>query len=166
MSTRLTAGLIGLAVVVAPALGRGEDAPQPKPTSEAAAEPAAPRAPVDLDRLLRLPDSIQYDMEKKGGLGRGEWRARFREARQDLEGARAALARSQAELEKVADGGQGGAWNFTPPGVNADTSDAPLDYRLRMEIKKQREEVEGAEKRLLDLEVEADLAGVPEDWRQ
>ena len=162
MPRPLAAGFLGLVLAVTSSPVRGEDARQTEP----AAGEAAPREPVDLDRLLKLPDSLQYDMERRGGLSRGEWRARFREARQELEGARAALARSQGELERVADGGQGSAWNFTPPGMSTDASDAPLDYRLRMEIKKHREEVQRAEKRLLDLEVEADLAGVPQDWRQ
>ena len=54
---------------------------------------------------------------------------------------------------------------LAPPGAG-DVSDAPLDYRLRNKIRQHKAEVDRLEKRLQDLEVEANLAGVPEDWRE
>ena len=44
--------------------------------------------------------------------------------------------------------------------------DAPLDFQLRQEIKRHREEIEHLEQQLQELEIEANLAGVPEEWRQ
>jgi hypothetical protein len=139
----------------------------------AAAEPAAPPAPddagrpapqVDLEDLLKLPGDVLYDMEKRGGATQGEWRSRFRKVRTDLAGERSALERAQLELEKVA--GSSDTWKLAPPGVSANSSEAPLDYRLRNEIRQHRAEVDRLEKQLRDLEVEANLAGVPEEWRQ
>jgi hypothetical protein len=48
------------------------------------------------------------------------------------------------------------------PGSNKDT---PLDYSLSTEMRRNRAEVERAERRLTALEIEANLASVPEDWR-
>ena len=62
------------------------------------------------------------------------------------------------------------------PGVRSSTSlspdgaanppEAPLDFQLRQELRRHREEVERLEGRLRELEIEANLAGVPEDWRE
>ena len=45
-----------------------------------------------------------------------------------------------------------------------DAPDQPLDYTLSNEKRRNREEVERAERRLTDLEIEANLAGVPPEW--
>lgn len=141
----------------------------PGAAAEPAAAPAAdaaerPAPKVDLEDLLKLPGDVRYDMEKRGGATQGEWRSRFQKVRAELAGERSALARSQLELEKVA--GSSDSWQLAPPGVNANRSEAPLDYRLRNEIRQHRAEVDRLEKQLRDLEVEANLAGVPEEWRQ
>jgi hypothetical protein len=52
------------------------------------------------------------------------------------------------------------------PGGGAGASEAPLDYRIRQAINRHRQEIERLERQLRDLEVEANLAMVPEDWRQ
>ena len=44
-------------------------------------------------------------------------------------------------------------------------TDAPLDYRLRQEINRTKQERDRLKAGRKDLEVEANLAGVPEDWR-
>jgi multidrug efflux pump subunit AcrA (membrane-fusion protein) len=117
----------------------------------------------DLDRLLKLPDT-DYGFEKKGGATRSEWRARFLEARSSLEAAQAALAKAENGL--AAAGSESEAWTFTPPGLPAGTNTEPTDgSQLRQEVKKDRAEVERAQARLRELDVQANLAGVPEDWR-
>jgi hypothetical protein len=121
---------------------------------------------VPLDRLLRLPDSVEYSAELKGGATADAWRKRFREARADLEQARAALDGSLAELEKSS---ESGAWKVAPPGLPSGggaEADAPSNYQLSLEIKRNRAELRRAEQALSDLEVEANLAGVPEAWRR
>jgi hypothetical protein len=133
----------------------------------AAAEPEqakqAEEPPVALERLLKLPDSVDTSTEQRAGATRPEWRGRFAQARAELSTAREKLERAQAELEKEA--GTSDAWQVGPPGVTPST-DAPVSYKLRQEIKRGREEVARAEKKLRDLEVEANLAAVPEDWRE
>jgi hypothetical protein len=125
--------------------------------------PAPANAP-DLNHLLKLPGSLDYGFEKKGGATRSEWRARFHEARASVATAQDALAKAQQDLSAAA--GESDAWTLKPPGMPVDSnSDAPDSYRLRQEVRKQRGEVERAQARLRDLEVQANLAGVPEDWR-
>ena len=51
------------------------------------------------------------------------------------------------------------------PGMPKGASDnSPVSYRLLQEIRRQREEVARFERRLRDLRIEANLAGVPDDW--
>jgi hypothetical protein len=153
---RLAALLLAGLCLARPAAGQ-EPAPAPAP---------APK--VSLDQLLKLPDSIDYGTELKGGATPDEWRKRFREARAALEQAQAALDQSLAQLHES---GESGAWKVAPPGLgnlgNASGEDAaPSNYQLSMEIKRNRSEVRRAEQALSDLDVEANLAGVPEDWRR
>jgi hypothetical protein len=135
------------------------------PTAAGAQQPAAPPGGKgDLDRLLKLPDSLDYGYEKRGGASRSEWRARFAEARQSLASAESALARAQQELAD--EGGKSDAWNVAPPGLPAAASNEGTEaFQLREEVRRQRAEVERARLRLRELEVEANLAGVPEEWR-
>lgn len=130
---------------------RAEDAPEP-----------APAKPVDLDRLLKLPSSVQYDVEKRGGATRTEWRARYATARSELADARDGLAKSQKALEQGASNTS--QWSVAPPGVPS-TPDVSANYPLTQEVKRQREAMERAEKKLRDLDVEANLAAVPQEWR-
>jgi hypothetical protein len=51
--------------------------------------------------------------------------------------------------------------------VQAAASDnSPVNYGLRQEIQRNREDVVRAERKLRDLNVEANLAGVPENWHK
>ena len=121
---------------------------------------------MPLDRLLELPSSapVQAQVEKRGGSTRGQWQVRFEKAREELETARVALEEVRGELEEAA-GGE--AWTMTAPGLGTTaSSDTPLDFKLSQELKRCREELERSERQLQDLEVEANLAGVPEHWRE
>ncbi len=118
--------------------------------------------PVSLEELLALPETYRPRLEQRGGATRSEWRERFRVAREEVEAARAGLARAQAELEAHA--GTGGDWNLAPPGVGSGLTGDARAGQLRAEIKRYRKELERAERQLRELEVEAELAGVPEDW--
>ena len=42
---------------------------------------------------------------------------------------------------------------------------APADYKLSLAVRRGREEVDRTQRRLQDLQIEANLAGVPESWR-
>jgi hypothetical protein len=121
-------------------------------------------SPVGLDALLRLPPQSPTPQPESRDLGdQKEWEARFAAARTDLEAARAALAASQAELDELA--ADGGAWQMAPPGAGANAQNSPVSYRLRQDIRRQRGEVAQAERALEELRIEANLAGVPEDWQ-
>jgi hypothetical protein len=122
----------------------------------------APPPPVRLDRLLKLPEAVDYDMERRGGASKTEWRGRFKTAHADTVKAKKALDASMAKLEKAAVGSD--QWRFVPPGgdVAAENQD---NVRVRMEVERNRTDLARADKRLRDLEVEANLASVPDDWR-
>jgi hypothetical protein len=137
------------------------------PAALAGAEEAQPPPQVGLERLLELPDSIAVDtsVNRPGGATRSEWRARFEEARSELDAARKALDATRGELQDLV--GDGDAWKLTAPGgfqKQSSSDDAPLDYGLSQELRRRREDLERAERRLSELEVEANLAGVPPDW--
>jgi hypothetical protein len=135
-------------------------------TPALAADPnsADPGGP-GLDQLLKLPTSVEYSTEKKGGATRSEWRQRFHDARTSVTNAEKALKKAQDELAEVA--GSKDDWQFTPPGLpeGANDADSTTSYKLRQEVKRQRSEVERSKARLRELEVAANLGGVPEDWR-
>lgn len=128
----------------------------------AAAAQDAPSSSPRLDRLMKLPDSVDYDVERRGGATRTEWRSRFSEAREAAATAKKDLDLAMAKLEKAAAGSD--QWRFVPPGgdVTAENQD---NVRLRMDVTKKREALAYADKRLKDLDVEANLASVPADWR-
>ena len=132
--------------------------------SEPAAGSATKSAPtVDLGRLLKLPDSYQQPTENRRGMGQSKWESRFELVRLDLDTAQTALDSAQQELGEVA--GDSSQWSVAAPGTTPNPENTPLSYKLRQEIRRQREEVERAERKLRSLEIEADLAEVPDEWR-
>lgn len=155
-----------VAILAVGAVGHAEEAGEQPPGARAAAGQAAPPpAPVALERLLKLPDSVEYSVPRRGGATRNEWRARFASLREELAGERQELEEAQAELQELA--GTVDAWQVGPAIPGADVSgDGPLDYRLQQEIREHREEIQRLERDLRDLEVEANLASVPADWRE
>ncbi len=129
---------------------------------EPAATPAA-NEPAELDRLLKLPESGSYGVDRRGGLTRGEWRTRFLGVRKSLDTEKEALALSQSKLDDIA--GSASNWQVAPvPGLEP-SPDAPLDYQLRVEIRRHKSEIQRLERKLRELEIEANLAGVPQEWR-
>lgn len=151
--------LLGLALA-GPGLAEEPSAQEPaKPTPPTAAAPA----PVHLDQLLTLPSDRRYSVERKGGLTRGEWRARYGEVRTELQKERAAYEQTQNKLEDEA----GGQWSVNPiPGAEQDTSKNPVDFQLRTQLRRHREEIDRLERKIRQLDIEANLAGVPDDWRR
>jgi hypothetical protein len=138
-------------------------APEP-PSGSAVATPQQPAGTgVALDQLLTLPSNRSYTVERKGGLTRGEWRTRYGEVRGDLAKERGAYEETQAKLEDAA----GGQWSVNPiPGAEQDTSKNPVDFQLRTQLRRHREEIDRLERKLRQLDIEANLAGVPEEWRR
>lgn len=154
-------GACGVFALLALGLGLGP----PAGGEEPAAPPPAP-APVELDRLLKLPSApVKVSPERAGSASKSEWRSRFTSARLERDAAQTAL---DTAMEKVGEAaGDTESWQIAPPGSAAQaTSDAPLNYQLRQEIRRQRDELTRAERHLQELTVEADLAGVPASWRE
>ena len=121
-----------------------------------------PAKGVGLDQLLKLPPSVSTGVERRGGMTRGEWRGRFERLEVQLASEQRSLAEAQKERDRVAHSSD--QWLMGAPGMT--NTEAPLDYRLRQEITQHKEEIERLKKASDSLEVEANLAGVPEDWRR
>ena len=112
---------------------------------------------------------LREDLDAQTEAIQGDLDALHQRAEQVRESHRAALKErdeTRDELQEVASGES--SWKMSAPGLgNASvSSDAPLDYKLSQTLKRQRAELERAHRRLQDLEVEANLAGVPETWRR
>jgi hypothetical protein len=152
-------GLLGIGVLAvlsaAPSVAEGEAAP---------AETGQPIPPVAYDALFRLPSGAGSDPTENAGLDRKRWEDRFAVVRGDLDQAREALAKTQSELEGIARNTE--SWQMAAPGAQPTAENSPISYKLRQDIRRQREEVGRAERRLRELDVEAGLAGVPLEWRQ
>lgn len=126
-------------------------------------EVAPPPDGVSLDQLLTLPSSLPVEANQYGGMSRGEWNSRFAKAEADVAAAKADLAVSLDKLSEMA--GKTSNWKVAAPGAQAAPDDnSPVNYGLKQEIRRKREEVTRTERKLIDLMVEANLAGVPEDW--
>lgn len=140
-------------------------APSPSP-SDASLRGQSP----GLDSLLRLPSDYQRQETAPivAGVSEAEWKRRFRTTRETLDAARAALEKTKRELDDVAVDGGSSQWSVAPPtggeGGNAPAS-SPLSFKLRQALRQHRVELEDAEKAMRELEIEANLAGVPRDWR-
>jgi len=119
---------------------------------------------VGLDQLLKLPSSMSFNAERRQGATADEWRSRFRASREAIQEAKDTLEKTRAELDDLASGGGGGNWQVAPPGSNQ-TENTPMSFKLREELRRGRESLDQAERGQRALIVEADLAGVPEDWR-
>lgn len=149
-------GTVGLALLFA--LGAYAEEP---PTR------AAPAPVVPLDQLMKLPSSAPTDAQiaRKGGDTKPEWQARFRSARKDVAEADRELQEVREELEELA--GEGSSWKMSAPGMGSveAPTDTPMDYQLSRRLKSKRAESKRTRQALHELEVEANLAGVPEEWR-
>lgn len=158
---------LGVAVALLAAVAAAADPTEPASPGSGDTKAAAGAPSVGLDSLLRLPPSTGAPAEqpRAGGATRQEWQDRFVVARGDIEAAQKAIDDAQRELEKLASGTN--AWQMSAPGGGAPAGGAensPVSFRLRQELRKQRDELAAAERRLNELEVEANLAGVPSEW--
>lgn len=147
------------------------DEPSERPLVIPGAPPTrSPRGISDpgLDALLQLPKGfLDGESQTVAGAGEDEWRRRFTAAQNDLDAARAGLESTKRELDTVAEGGGASQWSVAPPGGSSSggPSTSPLSFKLRQEMKKNRELLEAAERAMRELRIEADLAGVPTTWR-
>ena len=166
--------LVGVFVVTLGAAAEASAQADPEPP---AAEIVVPRIPSGvpgdgapgLDALLSVPkDYLQPKGRVVGGAGEDEWRRRFTQVHKRLERAQTALDETKGALDNAAVGTGGSQWAVAPPGASGggpSASDSPLSFKLRQELLRNREQLEEAERALRELRIEADLAGVPADWR-
>jgi len=166
LQQRRTSVLGGSSLGLALALGVCAAAAGEPQASPAGAPQAAAAPDVPLDRLFKIPSSVAAPAlePRRGGKTRAEWQARFQQAQADLDKARTALEDSRKQMEAIApDNG----WSMSAPGLPVDPqpSEKSVDFKLRQQIRRQREDVEHAERRQQELAIEANLAEVPEEWR-
>ena len=160
-------GICGASGLAALFLALGSAGPARADDTAPAEKPSAPaptaEQPAELDRLLTLPGGQSYGVDRKGGLSRGEWRTRFVEIQDALGKEQKALKDAEGRMDEIA--GSSSNWQMAPvPGMQP-SPDAPLDYQLRVEIRRHKSEIDRLERKLKQLEIEANLAGVPADWR-
>jgi len=121
-----------------------------------------------IESLLQLPRGfVATSPRAVAGATENEWRRRFKDASSALSEARSTLAATKVELEGVAVGAGANQWSVAPPGGASDASPAtsPLSFRLRQKLRGDRDLIETTEKAYRELRIAADLAGVPEGWR-
>ena len=183
MSRWLPASLLSTAVVLAAtgappiscAWGQsGEPAPADAPATpdagdaaegeSPAAETLLPPPSLGLDSILRPRGVFEATprpaTDTRGGRTRAEWGELFEGARQEVGELETRVDSLQQKLRTASSG----EWGYSPIG-SAETND-PEVQRLRAELKRDRRSLDTARTRLRDLEVEASLAGVPDDWRK
>ena len=116
-----------------------------------------------LESLLRprkggIPPAKPEAAETRGGRTRAEWAARFDSAREEIAQLETALAETRVKVGEASTGG----YTYSPVG-GGPTSD-PEVVKLRAQLRRDKQSLEAAERRLRELEVEASLQSVPEDW--
>lgn len=151
---------------------RAEDEPELSvrvgpPTPSGALDPSAPsQGEPRLDALLRLPSGFMTTEPREvAGAGRSEWRRRFVTTDLALMEARSSLAKTRRELDGVAEMGGTSQWSIAAPGGDSSPSASPLSFKLRQQLRGDRERIVVTEKAKRELRIAADLAGVPRAWR-
>jgi hypothetical protein len=129
---------------------------QPPPEDGADVPPKS----LDLDRLLH-PSAVRLQPTGKifGGRDQKGWKEEFRKARQEVSDLEGKVEAGQEHLRSAS----AGEWNYSPAG--GEVTD-PEVLKLRAQLKRDRQSLEASRQRLRDLDVEASLAGAPEDWRK
>jgi hypothetical protein len=96
-------------------------------------------------------------------VGKEEWQSRFQKVRSDRSEAERELGKAETELDGMAS--DKSDWSMSAIG-GASSDSSPVSFRLRQEIRRQKEAIAQSDRALRNLDIEADLAGVPEDWRE
>lgn len=150
---------IAILMLWLPALVAAQETGEP-PAAEPGASGEPEGAPaLDLDRLLRVPVGASAPSQMRGGRDRRAWSQAFSEARAEVRDLEARIELAQQTLRETAPEN----WGFTPSGGAMPTD--PEVLKLRAQLKRDRRSLETARQRLRELEVEASLAGVPDEWR-
>jgi hypothetical protein len=135
--------------------------PQATPPAPAPPADAPPKKSIGLDVLLN-PGAVGAEPTGRstyGGKSQKVWQEEFRRAREEVSDLEGKVEAGQRHLRSKSDG----EWNYTPAGGEATD---PEVLKLRAQLRRDRQSLEASRQRLRDLDVEASLAGVPEEWRQ
>lgn len=136
------------------------EAPQALPEK---APPADAVPDIGLENLLKLPSSWEGSEQTRRGLSAGQWRARFAGLAKEQQAVEEGLREARRELDGMAGQG-GGPWQMGAPGSN-NTEVTPMSFKHRELIRSGKEQLEAIRRRERALNIEADMAGVPEAWR-
>jgi hypothetical protein len=130
-----------------------DEAPAPS------APPPARSPELGLERLLnpRANTPAAPRGDAPGGKDREAWEREFLKARSEVAELRARVEATQSEMRDAA----GAGWSYSPGGGQAEN---PEMLKRKAQLKRDRQSLDAAEQRLRDLEVEASLAGVPQEW--
>ncbi len=170
MPTRPLVVLAWLALLASPAYvvaegevvaAEGADVAEPEAPADSAPEatPETGAPSLGLDRLLRPRGTLPPQTLGFGARNRQEWVDAFEQARLEVDVLESRIEVAQEKLRQASSGN----WSYSPTGGEA--SD-PEVLRLRAELRRDRQSLETARRRLRDLDVEASLAGVPQSWRE
>ena len=159
--TRIAPLLAVLWIPVAAAAEEAPETPEPAPREERApVYPAAGTPAIGLDRLLKVPRGVGSPPTRRGKRDERAWKLEFTTARTELADLERRVAETQEKLGEYSGASMG--YSPTPGGIGSN----PEVLRLRASLRRDRQSLETAGRRLRDLEVEASLAGVPPEWSE
>ena len=139
--------------------GVGPVRAEEEPSAETNSRQAPDRRATGLERLLRIPPTVDLAPPRRGLRDEEAWREAFRDARAEVFELEQRIGETQTKLREAAPAN----WGFTAPGAGQQSD--PEVLRLRAMLRRDRQSLESSRERLRDLDVEASLAGVPDAWR-
>lgn len=145
--------------LVGPAWADSKDPDAPPPQAPPATPAEGAPKKIGLDVLLN-PGAVRAQPTGKfyGGKDQKAWEDEFKRAREEVSDLEGKVEAGQKHLRSAASG----EWNYSPAG--GEPTD-PEVLKLRAQLRRDRQSLEASRQRLRDLDVEASLAGVPEEWR-
>lgn len=157
-------GKLGAAEVEEEAGGPATDREFHVPATARSSRPKG--ASTGLDALLQLPRGFVTTAPRVvAGAVQSEWRRRFVQAEREVLEAQTSLKDTKRELDGVASEGGSSQWSIAPPGGESSPSTSPLSFKLRQQLREDRERITVSQRAMRGLRIEADLAGVPQSWR-
>jgi hypothetical protein len=163
-----------LAMVLIPALlplgplhAQTSGAAEESTAVEGQADPAARKPSLSIDSLLRpragsaRPAPPRPPTEElHGGRNREGWAKAFEDARAEVKDGEERVEKTR---KKIGEKSQGG-YTYSPLGGTDTSTTDPEVIKLRAQLTRDRKDLEAARSRLRDLQVEASLSGVPQEW--
>jgi hypothetical protein len=144
----------------APSAAESATPPAKSPAASSEGKPS-----LGLDSLLRPrgPARAPVKRELPGGRDRDAWKQAFDDTRNEIRDLEAALDKARKEVGERSQGG----YQYSPiGGGNDSTPSDPEILKLRAQLRRDKKSLEAAEARLRELQVEASLSGVPDEWTQ